>query len=190
MRWKPPPVAADPAWTWHADDVFDRPWTLLTAPLVHLSVTHLLVNLLALLGLVVLSWGIGAGRRPWIAAALAGPPGLLALAAWPDLPRYAGLSGLLHGLAAALVVDHLAGLWRNTAADRAVTVRDALVVLVGAGLLVKLSHEAAWDHPVVWDPGLEIPVITAAHLSATIAGCIVAVLCARRAGPGRGRQEP
>lgn len=174
----------DSSWAWLAADGLARPWTLLTAPLAHLHGPHLVVNLLALAALACLAYGTRARKRIWLAAALAWPLGLLALAAWPQLPRYVGLSGPLHGLAAALVVDHLMRRRRGTDV-RHFTSGDAVIALLGAGLVGKLLLEASWRQPVAWDASLEITVITAAHLSGTMAGGVAALFCAYQGAEAR-----
>lgn len=174
----------DSSWAWLAADGLARPWTLLTAPLAHLHGPHLVVNLLALAALACLAYGTRARKRVWLAAALAWPLGLLALGAWPDLPRYVGLSGPLHGLAAAMVVDHLMRR-RRGAPVRPVTPGDGVIALLGAGLAAKLLLEASWRQPVAWDASLEMTVIMAAHLSGTMAGGVAALFCACQGAEAR-----
>jgi glutathione synthase len=102
----------------------------------------------------------------------------------PDLPRYVGLSGPLHGLAAAMVVDHLMRR-RRGAPVRPVTPGDGVIALLGAGLAAKLLLEASWRQPVAWDASLEMTVIMAAHLSGTMAGGVAALLCAYQGAEAR-----
>lgn len=80
-------------------------WRLLSAHAMHLSVPHLLANLASLLLLAVL-WR--RQRRPvahfwW---SFAGALLTINLSLWllPEIAWYAGLSGILHGLAAALLL--------------------------------------------------------------------------------------
>ena len=80
-------------------------------------------------------------------------------------------------MAAALVVDHLMRRRRGTDV-RPVTPGDGVVALLGAGLVAKLLLEASWRQPVAWDASLEMSVITAAHLSGTMAGGVAALFCA------------
>lgn len=149
---------------------------LWTASLVHLSVAHLLVNLGGLLVLAVLGVFLRAQWPATLAVLLAWPLGTLALAWWPHVTWYAGMSGLLMAMLAVLCVQ---------AAMHAGT-RVASVVLLMV-LLLKLLSERAWMQPLAFDPYWGFNVVNAAHLSGTLAGAAAAALVwairATRQGP-------
>ena len=144
---------------WDAMQWPQRPWTLWTASLVHLSGGHLLANLLALGALAVLGWSLRAGKAAAVALLVAWPLSTLALLAWPQVQQYSGLSGLIH---AALAV-----LWAHAAVQRKAWPLS-FVLLAGMGL--KLLTEHAWSVPVAFDIGWGFNVVYAAHLGGTLAG--------------------
>lgn len=136
-----------------------RPWTLWSAALVHLSGAHLLANLLALLVLAVLGACLHAGRTATLALLLAWPLSTLALLWWPQITSYSGMSGLLNALAAIL--------WAHTAL-RSDTKPVSLVIF--AALALKLASERAWSQPIAFDPNWGFNVVYAAHLAGAVAG--------------------
>lgn len=136
-----------------------------TASLVHLSPAHLLVNLGGLLVIAVLGVFLRAQWPATLAVLLAWPLGTLALAWWPDVAYYAGLSGLLMAMLAVLCMQ---------AATQADT-RAAAVVLVLV-LALKLASERAWAQPLAFDPYWGFNVVNAAHLGGALAGAAAALL--------------
>jgi len=147
-----------------ADVLAGEWWRLLSGHVVHLGVSHLVLNLA---GLVLIGWSFGPGLRAstwlWIllASTLALAAGFLLLA--PQLAWYVGLSGMLHGLLlGAALLDH--GFGRG--------LRLALVV----GVLAKL----AWEQ---WAGALPFtaeaaggPVVVDAHLYGALGGLACGLL--------------
>lgn len=140
-----------------------QPWRLLTAHLVHLGWSHLLLNL----GGLALVWalvGEHLGVRQWaLVAAVSGfavSGGLWLLD--PGLAWYVGLSGVLHGL---LVAGAVAGPGRRTGE------MTTLLILVGAKL--------AWEQYSGPLPGSEFsaggPVVVDAHLFGTVGGLVAGI---------------
>lgn len=148
---------------WRADWAHVASWW--TAAFVHRSAAHGLANLLALGAVAVLGQALRVPRALTLALALAWPLSTLGLLAFPQIGRYAGLSGVLHAAVAVLVV--------HCALARALR---GWAVLLGAGLGLKLMAEAAWRQPLVFEPEWGFAVATAAHLSGAVAGAACALL--------------
>lgn len=145
-------------------------WRLLTGHVVHLGVTHALMNLAGLV-LVWLLVGRAFTGRQWIWV-MAGSVASIDLGLWlgaPTLDWYVGLSGLLHGMLAAGIVAGLA--------DRS---REALV------LAVVVAGKLAWEQFAGPLPGSEATsggaVIVDAHLYGVIGGTLVAATMIRVRG--------
>ena len=136
-----------------------RPWTLWSAALVHLSGAHLLANLLALLVLAVLGACLSAGRNATLALLLAWPLSTLVLLWWPQITSYSGMSGLLNAMAAVLCAH---------TALRSDTKPVSWVIF--AALAFKLVSEHAWSQPIAFDPNWGFNVVYAAHLAGAVAG--------------------
>ncbi|KQP12734.1 rhombosortase [Pseudorhodoferax sp. Leaf267] len=151
-------------WEWWREDWSDAAswWT---AALVHRSPAHGLANLLALGALAVLGHSLRVPRAQVLALVVAWPLSTLGLVLFPQIGRYAGLSGVLHAAVAVLVV-HCA------------MARDlkAWAALLGAGLGLKLVAEAAWRQPLVFEPEWGFAVATGAHLTGALAGALCALL--------------
>lgn len=137
-----------------------EPWRLITAHLVHLGWTHLLMNLA---GLAII-WGLLApamSTRQWavimIASALGVSLGLLLFS--PQVAWYVGLSGLLHGLLAA---GALAGLRQQR----------GMCVLILAFLTLKLALEQLVGGDAVTARLISGTVIVDAHLYGVLAGLV------------------
>lgn len=153
--------------------VFDRHsiaggelWRLVTGHWVHSDAQHALWNIAALGALgglfeCTLGW-----RLP---VALA--TGLVAIDAWlwwsmPAITRYCGLSGMLNALlAAGLIVQ----LWRET--------RDPLVMLVGAGAVLKIVVESATGASAFTHTAW--PGVPSVHAIGLVAGVLVMLTRAR-----------
>lgn len=163
-------------WIWHAETGVFSPWTWWTAAFVHLSASHALVNLVALLCLLALGRLWGLGRATVWAVLLAWPLTVASLALWPAVTHYAGLSGPLHALAAVLVVHRVAALWPHPLHQA----RGLTALALGLGLAVKLALEAAWRQPVAWDAAWGFHVVYAAHLNGALCGVLCALLLAPR----------
>lgn len=161
-------------WIWHHEHWAATPWTLWTAAFVHLSPAHALVNLIAMACLLALSriWGLGLAT---LGACLAAwPLSIAALAVWPGVGTYVGLSGPLHGAAVVLVLHRLHAVRPRLRPEGIGALALAL------GLLAKLAWEAAWRQPVVWSADWGFPVVYAAHLSGAVAGALCAFVIAPR----------
>jgi rhomboid family GlyGly-CTERM serine protease len=140
-----------------------EPWRLLTAHLVHLGWSHLLLNLA---GLAVIWALVGENfdTRRWLlvfAVAALGVSGGLWLFD-PALNWYVGLSGVLHGL---LVAGALGGIARRPGESLA--------------LLGLVSAKLAWEQFAGPLPGSEAsaggPVVVDAHLFGALAGLVTGV---------------
>ena len=135
-----------------------QPWRVVSGHFVHLGVAHLALNLVGL-ALVWLLVGATARAPRWVLIAVVLPGATTAGLLWlaPALDWYVGLSGVLHGLAAAGVVMGF---------DR----RSPELAILGAGLVAKLVYEQIAG-PL---PGSEAsaggPVIVDAHLAGALAG--------------------
>ena len=148
-------------------------WRLLTGHLVHLGVSHTVLNLA---GLVLVWFLVGRAYtwKQWLWI-MAGSIAAIDLGLWfgaPSLEWYVGLSGLLHGMLAAGIVAGLAA--RSGEA--------AILALVVAGKL-------AWEQLAGPLPGSEGTsggaVIVDAHLYGVSGGTLVAAALIRA-----GRRAP
>lgn len=182
---------------WQARLSWHEPWRWWTAPLVHLSTTHLAANAAGALVLGLFGRAAGCGPRETLAWAAAWPLTQLLLVLDPRLEQAAGLSGVLHaGVAVAAL--HLVLGARGAA--------RWLGVAVWAGLLLKLLGETAWQSPVVPSAGTDFPIAVAMHASGAGAGLLCGVVAwatgrrarvrtigarpARRPGAGREAASP
>jgi len=145
-------------------------WRLLTGHLVHLGVSHTVLNLAGL----VLVWFL-VGRafdwKQWLWV-MAGSVGAIDLGLWfgaPSLEWYVGLSGLLHGMLGA-----------GIAAGIAARSGEALI------LAVVVAGKLAWEQFAGPLPGSETTsggaVIVDAHLYGVIGGTVVAAMLIRVRG--------
>lgn len=158
---------------WHAADWVDRPWTLVTAHLVHLDTRHLLANLAALAALLWVAANLRlATTTPRVcdtAAMLGGAwvavcAGLLS-GVW-EIDWYVGLSGLLYGLFAGLAF---------TLARRPVVGWLGLALLAGG--LVKIVLDLRTGVGTVG--GLGIALVPPAHFCGFLGGLIASMSAAR-----------
>ncbi len=147
-------------------------WRLLTGHFVHLSWTHLLLNLA---GLALVVWVVG-HTFSWLQWLFVGLISITAMDAgfwllYPELDWYVGLSGLLHGLLAAGLLVGIA------ARDR-----ESLV------LTVFVIAKLVWEQTSGPLPGSESTsggaVIVNAHLYGVFGGLLAAVLLWRSVRPG------
>jgi rhomboid family GlyGly-CTERM serine protease len=161
-RWAPASVLA-----WQPTTVLAEPWRAWTAAFEHLSLRHLVANLIGC-G-VVGAFGAAARVPPraawaWLAA---WPLCHLALALQPALTRYAGASGVLHaGVAVAAwhLLRHEPGR------------RRAIGAAVLIGLTLKIALEAPWAAPTQRVPGWDFAVAPLAHATGALAGLACAWL--------------
>ncbi len=144
-------------------------WRLWTGHLVHTGAGHLGWNLAALIILGLAACRTGLVWTAFIYLLLSMPlisGGLLLLL--PELQWYAGLSGVLHGLAALILVA-----------------RPSPIAWLGLGLLAaKLMLEAAGAWPV---PDGRYPVVTEAHALGFVFGLVAGlshIHFSRRVGGG------
>ena len=156
---------------------FDRPgisagegWRLLTGHLVHLGVSHALLNL-AGLALVWFLVGRSFTSRDWLWI-WAGSVAAIDLGLWfgaTSIEWYVGLSGLLHGMLAAGIVAGLVG-------------RSGEAVI----LTVVVAAKLAWEQFSGPLPGSEATsggaVIVDAHLYGVIGGALIAAALIRVRG--------
>lgn len=158
---------------WHAADWADRPWTLLTAHLVHLDTRHLLANLAALAALL---W-VAASLRLSAAALRARDTIAMLGGAWVavcagllsgiwEIGWYAGLSGLLYGLFAGLAF---------TLARRPGVGWLGLALLAGGLVKVVLDLRAG----VGAVGGLGVALVPPAHVCGFLGGLLSAIGLAR-----------
>jgi rhomboid family GlyGly-CTERM serine protease len=152
---------------WQPALAWREPWRAWTAAFVHWSPLHLGANLLG--AVVVAALGLAA-RTParlvlaWFAAWPLCQWGLLA---WPELTRFGGLSGVLHGGVAAAAMGLL------------VQERGATRVIggvIGAGLALKVLLERPWGPVLRHDGGWDIATAPLAHFTGTAAGALCAAL--------------
>lgn len=167
--WTARELALDPA-GW-----IERPWTLWSASLVHLSLAHLAGNLTALGAFALLGFAWRLPRSAVVALLLAWPASsVLLLLIWPEVDRYQGLSMLDHAMAL---------LCWSFGAINGVAKPWTFVLFAGVGL--KLLSEHAWSRPVAFDADWGFSVVYAAHLAGATAGaavgCAVAAFDRRRA---------
>lgn len=139
-----------------------EPWRLFTGHLVHLSLTHMLLNCVALM---ILGRLFDARLRPgelW--AVLGGAPLLISLGFWlllPELEWYRGLSGALHALYFAGCV-----VWLGEAVGRGRWLPLAALAL-GA---IKVLAEQPWDASFPFREWLGAAVVPQAHLIGAVIG--------------------
>jgi rhomboid family GlyGly-CTERM serine protease len=149
---------------WLADGEF---WRALSGHLVHLGVSHAVLNVAGLL-LVWYLVGTALSTREWLWV-IAGSAAGVSAGLWffsPQVAWYVGLSGLLHGLLAAGVIAQF----------RQHTIESAVI---GAVVIGKLVYEQVLG-PL---PGSESTsggnVVVDAHLYGFIGGSLVALVMNR-----------
>ncbi len=158
LAWPLPRDALD----WQPALLAAQPWRAVTAAFVHLTPLHLAANLAGCAVLALLGHRAALGKREAMAALIALPLTQLALLLRPDLLRYAGLSGVLHALAAIAALTLLTRRHR----DR----------LIGAAILAGLAVKLMLEHPLGpalrATAGFDFPVAPFAHLGGAAAGLI------------------
>jgi len=177
---------------WQPDRWPTQPWRAWTAGLVHWSVAHLGLNILACA--VLIAWGHAAalGRPQTLSWFLAWPLTHALLSLVPSLAHYGGLSGVLH---AGVSI----GAW--TLIRQGVGPRRWVGAIVFIGLLLKLALELPdWNPWLTFESGLPMSapqlnqplqgapgywVASVAHLSGAVSGLVCSwlievVQCLRR----------
>jgi rhomboid family GlyGly-CTERM serine protease len=148
---------------WQPQLAWPQVWRWWSAAFVHLSLMHLLANLLATALVAAYGWAARVPRDVAWAWVAAWPFTHVVLWAKPELSHYGGLSGVLHaGVAAATV-------WlvmRGQGAPRTV----GWLMLIGQG--VKLLVEEPWGAALHAPTELDVAVAPLAHASGSIAGAL------------------
>lgn len=167
-------VATDPeaaaVLSWRPERWLGEPWRAWSAAWVHLSTLHLLANLAG--GVLVVALGAAArvDGRAALAWALAWPLTHVGLLLMPELQRYGGLSGVLHGGVAVIAAVLLR---RSGRAERRVGI--AIAAVLGLKLLI----EAPWQGPLIYPDGWDIAVAPLAHATGAVAGATLGWLLAQ-----------
>lgn len=165
LAWWAPAMLLD----WQPALASAEPWRAWTAAFVHWSAMHLGANLGATAAVAAFGWAAQVPPRAALAWFAAWPLTHAGLLLRPELAHYGGLSGLLHGGVAVVV------LWLVVAGRGR---RRAIGAVVGAGLVAKLALEQPWaavlQHPAEWD----IAVAPLAHATGAIAGLLCGALAA------------
>jgi rhomboid family GlyGly-CTERM serine protease len=175
-----------PAWAldWQPALAASQPWRAFSAALVHWSPQHLVANLGATAAVAAFGWAARLPPRAALAWGLAWPLTHLGLLLRPELAHYGGLSGLLHG-GVAVVVLWLLVLDRGR--------RRAIGALVAGGLLAKLWLEQPWGPALRQAADWDIALAPLAHATGAAAGLLcgglVLVLGGRAPRPGHGKSR-
>ena len=162
------------ALSWQPALAFSEPWRWWTAAWVHLSVRHLVANLVGAVLVAALGWAARVPPRAAWAWLLAWPLTHLGLLLQPGLQRYGGLSGVLHA-GVAVAAMHLLMLRERQA--------RLLGAAILAGMALKIVLEGPWRGPLIHPPEWDIAVAPLAHLLGTAWGCACAWLWLRRRPP-------
>jgi rhomboid family GlyGly-CTERM serine protease len=152
---------------WQPALAWTQPWRWWTAAWVHWSMLHLLANFAGLA--LVTALGLLArlpARAAW-AWALAWPLTQLGLLLRPELPRFGGLSGVLHAGVAIAALQLL----RSSAEPRQRLIGGLLLL----GLALKLAFEAPWGPALQPRPGWDIAVVPWSHLCGSVAGLLTSL---------------
>lgn len=158
-----------PLLDWNRAAILHGQWyRIFSAHLVHLGVWHLLLNTLALLLLGELFWQQLSARKVMallLASALGVGIGLLLIA--PELWRYAGLSGVLHGA------------WAGSALLLLNQRRDDPARTWWAAALLLLAAKLVWENfggHSLSAQTLDMPVILPSHALGALSGLTFAGL--------------
>ena len=172
-----------PAWEldWQPALAAAEPWRAWSAAFVHWSGLHLGANLGATAAVAAFGWAAQVPPRAALAWCAAWPLTHVGLLLRPELAHYGGLSGMLHGGVAVVV------LWLLVAGRGR---RRAVGAMVGAGLLAKLWLEQPWGpalrHAADWD----IAVAPLAHATGAVAGLLCAALALAGGVHGAAKSRP
>ncbi len=161
LAWTQPSSGLD----WQPSLAATEPWRAWTAVSVHWSRQHLLANLAACAVVGLFGWAAKLPLRCTWAWALAWPLTQALLLLQPGLQHFGGLSGVLHGGVAVVLVELLARGGRERRIAAAVT----------AGLLIKLWMEQPLGSALRVVDGWDIAVVPFSHLTGAVAGAVGAV---------------
>jgi|GEM_PF-288474 len=144
-------------------------WRLFSAHIVHLGMTHCILNAVGLCLILQLFKGLFRSGFWWFAVTSLSM-GISALFYWlnPGLAYYGGLSGVLHGLLALALV---------TAIFDDKLFRRPMVVLAVVAVIGKLIYEqtSAYSAGYIED-AMGAPVVVDSHLYGAILGAILALV--------------
>ncbi len=172
-----------PAWTldWQPTLASSEPWRAFTAAFVHWSPLHLGANLGATAAVAAFGWAAKLPPRAALAWGVAWPLTHVGLLLRPELAHYGGLSGMLHG-GVAVVVLWLLVLERGR--------RRAIGAMVAAGLVAKLWLEQPWGPALRQAADWDIALAPLSHATGAVAGLLCGGLALVLGGatrrPGRG----
>lgn len=165
-----PPLTANLAL--HPDQgLHQPPWVWWSCAWLHGSAAHLWRNLAALLMLGALGQVLRPSWPDVVRLAIAWPLTHLGMLAQSNLPTYVGLSGVLHALAALLLMGQL--FRQHPVVPRALSVVGLL------GLVTKVLLENPWQMTLVADPRSAINVAPWVHFCGAVAGLALGALGAR-----------
>jgi len=175
-----------PAWAldWQPALAWSEPWRTFSAALVHWSPLHLGANLGATAAVAAFGWAARLPPRAALAWAVAWPLTHVGLLLRPELAHYGGLSGMLHG-GVAVVVLWLLVLERGR--------RRAIGAMVAVGLVAKLWLEQPWGPALRQAADWDIAVAPLSHATGAVAGLLCGSLAlvlggvVGRPGPGESR---
>lgn len=174
-----------PAWAldWQPALAWSEPWRAFSAAFVHWSPLHLAANLGATAAVAAFGWAAKLPPHAALAWGGAWPLTHLGLLLRPELAHYGGLSGMLHG-GVAVVVLWLLVLERGR--------RRAIGAIVGVGLVAKLSLEQPWGPVLRQAADWDIALAPLAHATGAAAGLLCGALALWSLGgrPGRGEFWP
>jgi rhomboid family GlyGly-CTERM serine protease len=161
LVWTQPSAGLD----WQPQLAATEPWRAWTAVFVHWSRHHLLANLAACAVVGLFGWSAKLPLRCTWAWVLAWPLTQWALLLQPGLQHFGGLSGILHGGVAVVLVELLARGGRER----------RIAAAVSAGLLIKLWMEQPLGSALRVVDGWDIAVVPFSHLTGAVAGAICAL---------------
>ena len=176
-----------PAWAldWQPALAAAEPWRAWSAAFVHWSALHLGANLGAAAAVAAFGWAAKVPPSAALAWGVAWPLTHLGLLLRPELAHYGGLSGMLHG-GVAVVVLWLLVIERGR--------RRAIGAMVGVGLVAKLWLEQPWGPVLRQAADWDIALAPLAHATGAVAGLLCGALSlalARRSRrPGHGESRP
>jgi membrane associated rhomboid family serine protease len=152
------------AFLWQATHPFS--WACWTAAWAHLSLAHLLINLIALVGLLALGWYWTLPIQAGIAWFVAWPLSTALLVFFSSVHPYGGLSGVLHaGWAIACLFM-----------PRLIWTKNRTSTCIAMALLIKLFVEACWRPAVQASSAWGFEVAYCAHAMGAVAGLAIGLL--------------
>jgi len=176
-----------PAWAldWQPALAWSEPWRAFSAAFVHWSPLHLGANLGATAAVAAFGWAAKLPPRAALAWAAAWPLTHVGLLLRPELAHYGGLSGMLHG-GVAVVVLWLLVLERGR--------QRAIGAMVAAGLVAKLWLEQPWGPALRQAADWDIALAPLSHATGAVAGLLCGAVALALGGvvgrPGHGESRP